>query len=171
MPPNKVSQRATEIEFQDYRTLIDKWSSALATNLACNLIFSLHPLTSLAEVGFIEKTGGKILKRPLEELLAAADLYVVDCSSTARWARYAGLDVIDYDVYRLKLPFNSDIKGVRYIISYEQFLMELTAASKRLQREWSPTFKSRRHPLAGKFSERLSLELEKLLISYNHNSL
>jgi len=167
VPPNKVSQRATEIEFQDYRTLIEKWSSALAKNLACNLIYSLHPLTDPADVGFIEKTGGKILQRPLEELLAAADLYVVDCSSTARWARYAGLDVIDYDVYRYNLWFNSDIKGVRHITSYEQFLVELTAARERLQRERNPVSKSGRQPPALKFGERLRLELEDLLISYN----
>jgi hypothetical protein len=165
VPPNKVSQRRSEIEFQDYRTLIDKWSSALAKNLDCNLIYSLHPLTDPADVGVIEKTGGKILRRPLEELLAVADLYVVDCSSTTRWARYAGLDVIDYDVYRYNLWFNSDIKGVRHITSYEQFLVELTEARERLKRVRDPIPNSVRQPPARNFGERLSLELANVLAS------
>ncbi len=166
VPPNKVSQRRSEIEFQDYRTLIDKWSSALAENLGCNLIYSLHPLTDPADVGVIEKTGGKILRRPLEELLAVADLYVVDCSSTTRWARYAGLDVIDYDVYHYNLWFNSDIKGVRHITSYKQFLVELTEARERLKCVRDPIPKSVRQPPARNFGERLSLELANLLASH-----
>jgi hypothetical protein len=167
VPPNKVSQRTTEIEFQDYHTLIEKWSTALVKNLDSNLIYSLHPLTDLAEVDFIEKIGGKILQRPLEELLAVADMYVVDCSSTARWARYAGIDVIDYDVYRYKLWFNSDIEGVRHITSYEQFLVELTAARERLQRMPNQIPKSGGQPRVHTFGERLHLELKNLLSVHN----
>ncbi len=165
VPPNKVSQRTTEIEFQNYRTLLEKWSSALVTSLDCNLIYSLHPLTNPADVAFMEKTGGKFLQRPLEELLAVADLYVVDSSSTARWARYAGLDVIDYDVYGYNLWFNSAIEGVLHVTSYGQFLAELATARERLQCERNQLLGAERQPPIQRFGERLSLELKKLLNS------
>jgi hypothetical protein len=171
VPPNKVSQRTTEIEFQNYRTLLEKWSLALVTSLGFNLIYSLHPLTNPAEVAFMEKTGGKILQRPLEELLAAADLYVVDCSSTARWARYAGLDVIDYDVYGYNLWFNSAIEGVLHVTSYGQFLAELATARERLQRERNQLLGAERKPPVQRFGERLSLELKNLLNSKSHKDL
>lgn len=170
VPPNKVSQRTTEIEFQNYRTLLEKWSSALVTSLGFNLIYSLHPLTNPADVAFMEKTGGKILQRPLEELLAAADLYVVDCSSTARWARYAGLDVIDYDVYGYNLWFNSAIEGVLHVTSYGQFLAELATARERLQRERNQLLGAERQPPVQRFGERLSLELKNLLNSNSHKA-
>lgn len=167
VPPNKVSQRTSDIEFQNYHSLLEKWSLALVKSLSCNLIYSLHPLTNPADVAFMEITGGKILQRPLEELLAAADLYVVDCSSTARWARYAGLDVIDYDVYRYNLWFNSAIEGVRHVTSYVQFLAELAAADERLQRERKQAFGfefNRQLPIHS-FGERLGQELRNLLNS------
>lgn len=171
VPPNKVSQRTTEIEFQNYRTLLEKWSSALVTSLGCNLIYSLHPLTNQADVAFMEKTGGKILQRPLEELLAAADLYVVDCSSTARWARYAGLDVIDYDLFGYNLWFNSAIEGVLHVTSYGQFLAELATARERLQRERNQLFRAERQEPVQRFSERLNLQLIQLLNSNSHKAL
>ena len=170
VPPNKVSQRMTEIEFQNYRTLLEKWSSALVTSLDFNLIYSMHPLTNPADVAFMEKTGGKIVQRPLEELLAAADLYVVDCSSTARWARYAGLDVIDYDVYGYNLWFNSAIEGVRHVTSYGQFLAELATARERLQRERNRLLGAERQPPVQRFGERLNMELKNLLNSNSHKA-
>lgn len=170
VPPNKVSQRTTKIEFQNYRTLLEKWSSALVAGLDCNLIYSLHPLTNPADVAFMEKTGGKILRRPLEELLAAADLYVVDSSSTARWARYAGLDVIDYDVYGHNLWFNSAIEGVRHVTSYGQFIAELATARERLQGELNQLLGAERQPPVQRFGERLSLELKNLLNTNSHKA-
>jgi len=167
VPPNKVSQRSNEIEFQNYHSLLEKWSSALVQGLDCNLVYSLHPLTKPFDVAFMEKTGGKILQRPLEELLAVADLYVVDCSSTARWARYVGLDVIDYDVYRYNLWFNSAVEGVRHVTSYAQFLAELVVARERLHRQLHQAPRPEHESPNQSFGERLGQELTKLL---NFNS-
>jgi hypothetical protein len=166
--PNKVSQRSNDLEFKSYRTLIDKWSTALVEHLDCNLIYSLHPLTSHADVMFIEEKGGRILNLPLEELIAVADLYVVDCSSTSRWARHAGVDVIDYDFYKYNLWFNSEIEGVRHVTEYNDFISELIKANERLIKpQYSPTIDAQRANVS--FGNKLSLELGNLLINKSQN--
>ena len=168
--PNKVSQRSDDLEFKSYRTLIDKWSSALVGHIDCNLIYSLHPLTDHADVVFIEKKGGKILNLPLEELIAAADLYVVDCSSTAHWARYAGVDVLDYDFYKYNLWFNSEIEGVRHVTAYDDFISELIKTNERLMKpQYSTVIPTRQAKVS--FRDNLSLELNNLLIASSQNPL
>jgi hypothetical protein len=168
--PNKVSQRSADLEFKSYRTLIDKWSSALVRYLDCNLIYSLHPLTDHADVVFIEKKGGKILYLPLEELIAAADLYVVDCSSTARWARYAGVDVIDYDFYKYNLWFNSKIEGVCHVTAYDDFISELIKANEKLIKPEHCTANAARQAKVS-FKDNLSLELNNLFMTSTLNPL
>jgi len=166
--PNKVSQRSVDLEFKSYRTLIDKWSSALARYLDCNLIYSLHPLTDHADVVFIEKKGGKFVDLPLEELIAAADLYVVDCSSTARWARYAGVDVIDYDFYKYNLWFNSKLEGICHITNYDDFISALIKANERFFKSQHNTVLAARSVKVS-FIDRLGLELSNLLITSSLN--
>lgn len=166
--PNKVSQRSADLEFKSYQTLIDKWSSALVRHLDCNLIYSLHPLTNQADVVFIEKKGGKFLNIPLEELIAAADLYVVDCSSTARWARYVGVDVIDYDFYKYNLWFNSEIEGVCHVTDYNDFISELIKINEKLSRRQVCTVIAARQAKIS-FRDNLNQELNNLLIASNEN--
>lgn len=160
--PNKLIQRDADLEFRTYHDLIDQWSTALTHHLDFNIIYSLHPLTQRADVAFIEKKGGKILELPLEELLVIADLFIVDSSSTARWAQYAGVDVIDYDYYKYELPFNSKIDGVCHVTAYEDFIIELIRAN---EKRHAARPKPAHHPLRTEtsFVERLSLELVKLL--------
>lgn len=163
--PNKISQRDVEIEFNNYHEMIDKWSTALADHLDCNLIYSLHPLTNQNEVAFMEEKGGKILRQPLEELLVVADLYVVDCSGTTRWARYAGVEVIDYDIYRYNLWFNSRLDGVCHVLNYADFVSALKQANQRLKRIGLERQQATRLPQTKptQFAERLCGELERLL--------
>ena len=161
--PNKLSQRHIDLEFKNYRTLIDNWSSALVRYLEFNIIYSLHPLTKHPEVAFIEKKGGKFLHLPLEELIAVADLYVVDCSSTTHWARYAGVDVIDYDFYQYNLSFNSEIEGVSHIMRYDEFISELIKANDRLRKRQHCVTNTAVRQDKLSFKNRLSLELNKLI--------
>ena len=164
--PNKISQRPEGIEFKSYRDLIDKWSTALVRHLDCNLIYSLHPLTFRADVEFIEKKGGKILDFPLEELIAIADMYVVDCSSTSRWAQYAGIDVIDYDFYKYNLWFNSKLKGITHITTYNEFISELIKANEKLIKSDHQID----HAIMltkQSFKDRLNFELNNLLTTSN----
>ncbi len=161
--PNKISQRGDDCEFKSYHTLIERWSTALVRCLDCNLIYSLHPLTKHNEVRFIEDKGGKILNLPLEELIAASDLYVVDSSSTTRWALYAGVNVIDYDFYRYNLGFNSRLDGVNHITSYEEFVVALIGANSKLKKLTNENIVIERN-VERSFGSRLSLELDSLLV-------
>jgi hypothetical protein len=161
--PNKVAQRNVELEFRSYRDLIDKWSTALASHLDCNLIYSLHPLTKYEDVSFIEKKGGNILRRPLEELIVIADLFVVDCSGTTRWARYAGVEVIDYDFYKYNLCFNSKLDGVCHITDYSDFLLALSKANEKFT-DRKPQTQGPIQRRAANFNERFCLELEKMIL-------
>ena len=172
VPPNKLSQRATEVEFRSYREIIDKWSSAISQYLNCNLIFSLHPLTNKKEIAFIENRGGLILNHPIEELLALADLYVVDCSGTTRWARYAGVDVIDYDVYKYNLWFNSKIEGVSHVETYEEFETELYKANLRINdlKLFKPNQSDLNSKVRGRYFERLSKEMDDMVLNIKVNN-
>jgi hypothetical protein len=165
VPPNKLTQCTTKIEFSSYRELMEKWSGAMLRHLDCNLIYSLHPLTNRNEVAFIETTGGFIIREPLEELLAIADLYIVDCSGTTRWARYAGVDVIDFDVYRYNLWFNSKMDGVLHIETYDEFNKALIAANAKIHggNQTNNSNPAKEESISNKFSDRLSNELMQLI--------
>lgn len=172
VPPNKLSQRTVEVEFKTYREIVDKWSSAISQYLNCNLIFSLHPLTNKKEIAFIENRGGLILNHPIEELLALADLYVVDCSATTRWARYAGVDVIDYDVYKYNLWFNSKIEGVIHVETYEEFETELFKANLRINnlKLFKPNQSDSNSKMRGRYFERLSKEMDDMVLNKKVNN-
>ena len=120
--PNKFNQRyGVELEFTDYLSFLNAWARVLSSQPNSVVFFTLHPLVDRELVNDILEEHGFIPKISTESLISICDLYVVDCSATARWALYAKKQVIDYDVYKYKIKYNSFLDGISYTDQFKDF--------------------------------------------------
>ena len=81
-----------------------------------NVLVSLHPKMQMKNYKFLEKDFGcKVLKEPLQEVLAIADLFVSINSSTIDWAILLGIKVVMMDYFNLDSSYFFDFRSISFV--------------------------------------------------------
>jgi hypothetical protein len=150
-PPNQFVRIAAEHkELQDYETLCRAWRDGLdILRSRMNVVIRPHPRLLDYELKILTNSGFLIDRRPTENLIPLADLYVASISATIRWALALGIPVVNYDCYRLEYEDYDTAAGIRTVRSLQQFktlliglvsdpklLEELTHDAERDRHRW-----------------------------------
>jgi hypothetical protein len=125
------------------------WIEALAACRDFVTVVSLHPWLRADELRHLERDNLRISTRPVEELIAIADLFVCSISATARTAIACGKPVIDHDPFAVRYPNFVGLEAVSIVETRADFtaaLARLTgdatalAAATAAQRRIAPRF-------------------------------
>ena len=103
IPPDMFYVRGAKgLEYANYEQLIDHWTDFLESLTDVKITYCLHPSSSYGPT--FASRGLQVAINPIEDLIPVHDLYVASISATIQWALAAGLEVIDFDVYRYCYP-------------------------------------------------------------------
>jgi hypothetical protein len=116
-------------DFPDNAALNGFWLESLRAVPGWNVIVSPHPFARDEQLRDVESASVRISRRPIEELIAVCDLYVVCASATTRTAVACGKPVIDHDVFAFRYGHWAEAAGVLVVESKEDFLAALRRAT------------------------------------------
>lgn len=112
LPPSFHGERAAESEFASFAELCRETLGFLAGLPDTRVTVSVHPATLAEDRRAIAETGVSLSDYYILELLPRHDLYVTCFSSTVRWAIACRKPVVNYDMYRFRLPDYEGLEGV-----------------------------------------------------------
>jgi hypothetical protein len=113
-------------EFTSNAELNRFWLDSLQAIPGWNLVVSPHPFTPPEQ---LQGVTAAISRRPIEELIALCDLYVVCASATTRTAVACGKPVIDHDVFAFRYGHWREAPGVLVVEKRADFLAALERAT------------------------------------------
>jgi len=132
LPPDQFKMALPgPCEFSTHVDLAREWISTLCAHPEVQVVVSLHPRTSAAEMAFLEGLGARIAPVDIARLIPLSDIFVASVSATIRMAIACGKPVINYDVYRYRY---TDYSGVPSVLTMET-LDEFRAAVARLAKD------------------------------------
>ncbi len=124
LTPDKFEIFGWRTEFKDYRSMVENWIEILVSENNIQILISVHPSDTQDNVRYLERSRVFFASEPLSRLIPLSDLYVTDCSATARIAAACGVPVLDYDLYQFNLKFNQVGDGLVYVNSKSDFERE-----------------------------------------------
>jgi hypothetical protein len=102
-PPDQLTSKAAEFEFESYDALISGWiESFRQLGDRANILVRPHPRIPLERFAAIQVPNVRFTDEPTVGLVPLCDLYVASISATIRWALACGIPVINYDTYRYR---------------------------------------------------------------------
>jgi hypothetical protein len=116
-------------DFPNTEALNRFWLESLRALEGWNVIVSPHPFVREEQLRDVESPSVRISRRPIEELIAICDLYVVCASATTRTAVACGKPVIDHDVFAFRYGHWSEAAGVVVVESKSDFAAALRRAT------------------------------------------
>jgi hypothetical protein len=119
LPPSFHGER--ESEFDSFAELCRETLGFLGAQPRSRITVSVHPATLPDDRRAIEGTGVTLSDDYVLNLLPSHDLYVTCFSSTIRWAIACRKPVLNYDMYRFRLPDYSGVEGVHTVDTESEF--------------------------------------------------
>ena len=87
-----------------------------------NVMVSMHPNSDLSLYTWIEnKYQVQILRKPLQDILVAADIFVASYSSTIRWAIGLGIPVINLDFWGFNWKLYENLTGYQTVTTLAEY--------------------------------------------------
>jgi hypothetical protein len=118
LPPSYHDSRGGECEWDDFADLWRALSDLEAATPGLKLSISMHPHSSAVDVDKLQRFGFRIEREWVVTAIARHDILLTCFSSIIRWALAAGKPVVNYDMYKFRLPPYANAHGFR---NFERF--------------------------------------------------
>lgn len=115
LPPDKFPILKKVGDYKTYYELVVRWAGIFINDNRFNCVITLHPSANYSKIRDILGKNVNLVKARTHEMLPLCDVFVVDCSSTSKWALAMGKLVIDYDIYKFNFLYHSKAKGILHV--------------------------------------------------------
>lgn len=122
LPPNQLSSRCDQIDFESYETIIQEMLDELVKYIGqYNLLINLHPRINPDSVRWLSNYPVIVVNTDIVELIPLASLFIASCSATIRMAITCGVPVVNYDVYQYHYDDYLGIDGVLNVFNRAEY--------------------------------------------------
>ena len=122
LPPDQLTTRMADGEFDLFDALLQGWTEALTAVVErFAVLVRPHPRLTCSALLPLREAGIAIADEDTAELIPLCDLYVASLSATIRWAIACGRPVISFDVYQYRYSDYRAVPGVVTVNNMQQF--------------------------------------------------